>query len=410
MKVTVNLSENTGRPASPPAPTPSLSAGATVRRHAVLALLTTAVAAVAAVAAGTVAAGDASSRPPLPIDPMCRYDCGWYLSIADQGYTWSATTQSPVPFFPTFPMLIRAGSALGVPPVAVAHVIAFAAGLAAVLLFWRWAHERLDPPTAAAAVSALLVYPYAIYLYGAIYADALFLASTLAAFLCVERRWWWAAAAFGAVATATRPLGVGVVVGLTVRMLELRAQDGSGAERVGWRELLRAVPGRPWHRYAVLLSGLGLLGYAAFLGAAFGEPLAFVKAESAPGWDQGVGVKVWLKASFLVGLMQGRPETAVLLPQAFVVLVTLLMLPVVWRRLGWGYTAYTAVLVSLPLLGSKDFMGSGRYLINAFPVFAAVGVVISQWCSPSVRRVLAGLSLAGGLTAAYLFGKGVLIA
>jgi hypothetical protein len=45
----------------------------------------------------------------------------------------------------------------------------------------------------------------------------------------------------------------------------------------------------------------------------------------------------------------------------------------VWLRFGWGYTAYTVVVLLIPLLGTKDFMGTGRYVLVAFPVMAAAG-------------------------------------
>ena len=45
----------------------------------------------------------------------------------------------------------------------------------------------------------------------------------------------------------------------------------------------------------------------------------------------------------------------------------------VWQRFGWGYAAYTAVVLLIPILGTKDFMGTGRYVLAAFPVMAAAG-------------------------------------
>ena len=44
-----------------------------------------------------------------------------------------------------------------------------------------------------------------------------------------------------------------------------------------------------------------------------------------------------------------------------------------WRRFGWGYAAYAAVVIAIPIIGTKDFMGTGRYVLAAFPVIAAAG-------------------------------------
>ena len=341
-------------------------------------------------------------------DPWCRYDCGWYVGIAENGYWWDPHAQSPVAFFPLFPLVVRALSAIG-DPLWMAQALALAAGLASVLAFGGWVRARLSPPAATAAIAALLVYPYSVYLFGGLYSDALFLALAIGAFRALEGRHWWWAGALGAAATATRPLGLALVFGLIVRTLELTAAPTAGARhRLG--ELVRAVWGPPWRRYAVLLSALGLIGYGGFLWVAFGDPLAFVHTQSSPGWDQGSGPRVWAKVGFWGSLVKGLPVAWLLLPQAVGCLGAVLVLPLLRRRLGWGYAAYTAALVALPLVGTKDFMGAGRYLLNAFPVFAAVGVLLGEHPSPAVRRAVLSISAVALLGAAYLFGRGVQIA
>ncbi len=366
---------------------------------------------VAATTTVVVIGSTASSRdltPPEARDPWCRYDCGWYLGIADGGYWWSPTAQSPVPFFPLFPLLVRALSVLG-DTLWSAQALALASGLASVLAFAGWVRDRLPGPAGTAAVAALLVYPYSVYLFGGVYADALFLALTIGAFRAVEGRLWWWAGLLGAAATATRPFGAAVVIGLVVRTLELTSTPTSGpSHRV--RDLLAALWGRPWRRYAVLLSVLGLVGYAAYLGLAFGDPLAFFHAESAPGWDQGSGPRVWAKVPFWGSLLKGQPIAVILLPQAVACLGAALLIPLIKRRLGWGYAAYTAVLIAMPILGTKDFMGAGRYLLNAFPVFAGFGILLAESASPTVRRAVLSISAVALLGAAYLFGRGVEIA
>ncbi len=51
----------------------------------------------------------------------------------------------------------------------------------------------------------------------------------------------------------------------------------------------------------------------------------------------------------------------------------MLLLRRVHRRFGWGYLAYAAVVLAIPIIGTKDFMGTGRYVLVAFPVMAAAG-------------------------------------
>lgn len=72
------------------------------------------------------------------------------------------------------------------------------------------------------ALALFLLYPYAFYLYGAVYADALFVLAALGALLLLEADHVWLAGLAGAVATAARPVALVVVVGLAVRALERR--------------------------------------------------------------------------------------------------------------------------------------------------------------------------------------------
>lgn len=346
--------------------------------------------------------------PPAPgtlgwLDAWVRYDSGWYRQIAEHGYFYRPGEQSSVAFFPSYPLLMRAG-ALVTGDVLVAGVaVTVLSGLVAVLLFARWCSARMTREAALTAVAVLLLYPYAFYLYGAVYADALFLASTLGAFVLLEEGHAWLAGAVGALATAARPVGVAVLVGLAVRVVELAAQRAGTPPGGAWR----AVRCLQWRDAGVVLAGGGLAGYGAFLWVRFGSPLAFVAAESAPGWDQGFGPRTWFKVSFFGQLLKGDPVNSprLVLP-ALVSLGMLLLLPRVRRRFGWGYAAFTALVVAIPVLGTKDFMGSGRYLLVAFPAFAVAAELLAGARRPWLRPVSLGASGVLLLALAFVYGTG----
>ena len=46
--------------------------------------------------------------------------------------------------------------------------------------------------------------------------------------------------------------------------------------------------------------------------------------------------------------------------QALAGLGAVLLLGRVWRRFGWGYTVYCVIVLVIPIVGTKDFMGLGR--------------------------------------------------
>jgi hypothetical protein len=235
------------------------------------------------------------------------------------------------------------------------------------------------------AVAVLLLYPYAWYLYGAVYSDALFLALALGAFLLVDSDHPVLAGLVGAMATATRLVGVAVAIGLVVRILER-----PGPRRAG--------------DAGVLQSGLGLVGWAGYLWHRFGDPLLFSKVEAY--WDQPPGPSTWFKLTFVKYLVRGSDRVYAwgTLAQALLALSALVAVPWVVRRFGRGYGAYVAVGILLPVIGSKDFQGLGRYLLMVFPVFALVGEAMAV--RPGVRRIVlpaAAVALVG-MTASFAHG------
>lgn len=351
------------------------------------------------------------------VDGWFRFDSGWYWSIVSDGYGYRPGEQSSIAFFPVFPLLARAVAWL-VPGVdtpsqvqVVGHVLGLGTGLAAVLLLGRWLWQRLPRRSAVLGVVVVLAYPYTLFLHGPMYADGTFLVLAILAFGLLERRWYLAAGLVGALAVASRPFGVAVAVGLVVRAFELLAEDaardtGADVTRVGWRSVLDAWRRlRPRHA-GVLVAGLGLVGWMVYLGVAFGDPLAFVKVESAPGWDQGVGPRTWFKVELFRALAAGHWRMGVNLGlQALACLLVVLLLPRVVRRFGWGYAAYTLVVIAIPILGTKDFMGAGRYALAAFPAMGAAGDWLAErpaW----VTRVAVALMAVVMVVLTWYFASG----
>lgn len=350
------------------------------------------------------------------LDAWIRYDAGWYTHIAAYGYEYLPGQQSSVAFFPAYPLAVRGISAVTGHLNWIGPLVTMTSGLTAVVLIRQWCLQWLSPRAVTITLAAVLLYPYAVFIYGAMYADALFLVSAVGAFVCVERRWYAVAGLLGAVATAGRPVGVAVAVGLVVRVIEHLAQDRAattsrpGDAPVPLRALISAIRDTRLRHAGVALSALGLVGWMGYLWASFGDPLAFVAVESAPGWNQGVGPRTWFKVAYLSHLLRGPWELKVILTaQAFVVLMAVFLLRRVWRRFGWGYLAYCGVVLAIPLVGTKDFLGCGRYVLAAFPVFAAYGAMLADHRRQWVVPVALGIQGVGLAVACYFYGSGALI-
>jgi len=376
-----------------------------------------------------------------------RFDGGWYRLIARDGYFYAGPDQqSAVAYFPAYPLAMRAVHLVVRDYPLSGIIVTFLSGMGVAVLFYRWCVSRLGVATARLALLVLLVYPYAWYLFGAVYADALFLVAVLGAFTLVEKGHPVLAGIVGMVATAARPVGIALLVGLIALVLEQR-----GAIRIPAVDRIRANGWRHWRDplpvavatgnaggpaapdtgrrvlgvvvdlrrlrpvdtgVVIALAGLG--AWCAYLWTRWGDPFLFAAVQKAPGWDQGSGPRTWFKITFLQRLrhlpywlsdsLHGttvhnpRPwtesaETLGLLLQGLLVLAAIVLVPLVLRRLGWAYALYVLGVILIPLFGSKDFQGAGRYLLAAFPCFAVVGAALAH--RPRLRA--GWLVVSGGL-------------
>lgn len=348
---------------------------------------------------------------PALLNVWTRFDAAWYQSIVTNGYFYRPTQESSIVFFPAYPLALKPFVALGINPYLAGFFVTLVASSVAIVAFMGWQRDYRYAPGVAAptqraivvATLAWLVYPYAYYLYGSLYSDALFVAVAIGAFWLLERGHPLAAGIVGIVATAGRPFGWAVTVGLAVRVVERRWFEAHG-ERLTLADVVhrpRAVVGcvTPVD-LTVGVSGLGVLAWLSYLWIRFGSPWVFIRGEDA--WGQGAGGSVLLKSLFWDSVLHNwstSPLGVVTLIAQAIIGIGLLTVGtwVAVRRFGPGIALYVLFTILPPVLFSKDFQGIGRYALSAFPVFAVLGTRLS----PHLR--IARLGLAGSaLTMVFL--------
>jgi Mannosyltransferase (PIG-V) len=321
-----------------------------------------------------------------------QWDAEWFLLISRNGYD-----EVSAAFFPLYPALV---SLLGSSLVWGTLLSLVAAGLGAWCIS-EIAREKLGAEGARDTVLILALFPTA-FVFTAVYSDGLFLLLSAASFLAAERSRPWLAGVAGALAVATRSMGLALLPALAY-LLWPRS----------WRESWRLAP--------LLLLPAALGAYALYLDREVGDAFAFTNAQSS-GWDRELATLgplggAWM--AFQAGghgaleLLRDLPRTGVDGPgytQALQVsfwnaVHLLLLVPVVfltwvaWRRLGraLGLYALTTLIVILSV-PSEGFplVSMPRFLLTDFPVLIAMAAVIQG--SPRLRTgVLIGL---GALSAA----------
>jgi hypothetical protein len=263
------------------------------------------------------------------------------------------------------------------------------------------------------AVLLLLLYPFAFYLMGAVYGDAMFLFAALGAFVALETDHPVVAGLAGALATATRPVGVAVVLGLWILVLERRGVLAAlrAGHPQGWAQAWADVRGRFAPADAgLLLVPAGLVSFCAFLWIRFGRPFAFMDTAGARGWDQPPGFHTWFKVHWVKAMWHGPWTTGHfghLALNALATVVVAAFIPLVFRRMGVGYGVFVVVAVVLTAVSTKDFVGMGRYTLAAFPCFAVAAEVLYR--RPRLMWATLAVSAFGLAMLTELHARGTLV-
>jgi hypothetical protein len=219
---------------------------------------------VSAVTERTASVGSPGPAVHGPASGLLNWDAAHYLSIAEHGYQSVVDT----PFFPLQPLLARPlAGLLGFPNATIAvSWIAFGFAVWGIIDV----ATRLTSRRGAIAAALLFAWnPVSVFLVAG-YASSLLVALTIWSLrFCLERR-WWAAAVLAAGAGAVAPQGAisGVVVVVAIFL----------GER-GKRRIALAV----WWG---VVSELGIIGYALYNRARFGNALEFEKSGATYWHDQ----------------------------------------------------------------------------------------------------------------------------
>jgi Mannosyltransferase (PIG-V) len=335
-----------------------------------------------------------SSRDLLDNLPA-RWDALWYRKIAQFGYSWNGNphVQQNVVFFPALPVLMfTVGLFLDRQYVLAALLVNMAAFTGALVYLFRLARDELGYSTdrSTGAVWLLAAYPFAAY-FSAAYTEGLYLLACVGAFFHLSRRQGWRAAGWGVLAGLCRPNGVLLGAALFVFVC-WRA----------WRERRLAVP----ELVAVVAPAIGLGLYCAYLWFAVGDPLAWLKGQTAWGriyrglWPgvRGLVVNRWvsLANNGPAGYVFDRPTD---LMNSLGGLFGLALIVPVTIRLGPAYGVFV-VLNLLPPLLMGGTLSIGRMSAVLFPLFLWLGAAVP---APHRPAWLTSFAVLQGLVAALFF-------
>lgn len=326
-----------------------------------------------------------------------RWDTGWYVGIAAEGYRWQpemVDMQQNIAFFPAYPMLMRYGAMfLGRQFMWTGVLIAWVSFFWALVYLYRFTRERFGDDSARGTLALLATYPFALF-FSTAYTEALFLLCIVAACYHFERDELWKASVWGLLAGLSRPNGC--LLSVVLALLAVRPLWPFTADKLSaaWRSLSRRLA-------AASLPGIGMLIYSTYIYTLTGFPLQWAAQNAAwgrvyQGFDALVADPTLLNSEMLYAFAAERAVDTLQL--AAVVFVFVAVWPV-FRRLGLPYAVLLLINVVPPLL-MGGLLSMGRVTSVLFPAFVWLGTSVK----PEHRAAwMIGFAMVQALCAALFF-------
>ncbi|HEY4928657.1 MAG TPA: hypothetical protein VIH95_05860 [Acidimicrobiales bacterium] len=305
-----------------------------------------------------VAVADLSTHNSVVFD-LTRWDGAWFLRAVHDGYpshlpmSHGHVVANPIAFFPLFPLVVRAGAAVGLHAGVAALVLSGVTGFTAVWAVGLVARRLAGDSAGARAALLFAVFP-GTFVFSFAYSEGIVVTCVAFGLLALLDRRWWLAGVLGAVATAASPVALAFVVSCAWAAAASIRRDR-----------------RPGPLLAPLLAPLGFVAYMAYLRLHTGQLNAWRLTERG-GWKSYPSLAYPFQ---IVWKFVSNPLSPTLTGQILVAGTVAAVIGVVLMIREhqpapvflYGLCAVGSAAVSLPV-GLRP-----RFLMLAFPLVIAAG-------------------------------------
>lgn len=335
-------------------------------------------------------------------DALCRWDCSWYVRMADTGYDIfpvpNRTNAGNWAFFPFYPMLVGAVTKLvPLPIIVTASLISILTAYAAIVVAWPLLGRSKKAYTLYAAF--MLSGPVSIY-FTTFFTEVMFVLLTTLVFRFLGRSNYLGAAGATALLSATRIVGVFAALSIGVQaLLDYRRNTGS------WRGVIPGLLGQPRLVLAIFIAPLGLFVYMAFLHYWMGDGLAFSHVQRA--WGRQIASPFFY---LWRGLNAWPTDTGGLSPSQVLALAAcagiVLTAVLAWRR-QWPAALFALLCVFIPLAAGLASML--RFMSGMAPLTITLMTLLGRHRPIFVLSLLTLLAGSWFATLAWLGGNVALV-
>lgn len=309
----------------------------------------------------------------LWLDIWGVWDTGWYMGIAENGYSATASTQPDIvsqanyAFFPLYPMLMKILGAVVGDPFLAGIIISNIALLAGCFYLYKLALMDSDEPTALDSVKYLLVFPTA-FIFSSVFTESLFLALLVSSFYYARKGNWLAAGILGFFGALTRSLGVIIIIPLAYEYLRMN----------------KTIRRDFCFLFLIPLGTAVFAGYNYFL---TGDFLAFAHVQAAWGHRFFNPLRVLWDGLFSTKLFNARIYAIFTAGYTTVILALFIIFS---RRIRFAYWMIGIFLVLIPLCSGLQSLP--RYILIIFPLYILMARISrNDYINQAITIILAVL-------------------
>lgn len=313
-----------------------------------------------------------------------------FIKIATVGYTGTNFA-----YFPLYPILINLiGKFTYLTPIMSGISISVISTLLAVYFLLKLA--KMDKLPALESTILILFFPFSFIL-NSVYADALFLFLTTAAFYFARKKEWFLSGCFALLASFTRFAGLALFPAL---IIEWWTQSGYQTINLNnLRKLIRSG------LLAPLLNLSGFVFYTLILQFKYGNWLLFQTSLKA--WKQEkIVFTLQVVYRYLKIFVSVSPHLLVywVAVMEFVSFFLYFILGLyVYKNIRKSYGVFMMVLLVLVSF-TGTFAGTPRYLVHLFPAYFGLSLLLNR--HPKYRFIYYPLSIILGIVLTALFVRG----
>ncbi|MEK7110982.1 MAG: mannosyltransferase family protein [Patescibacteria group bacterium] len=315
------------------------------------------------------------------------FDGVHYLTISESGYVADFTQA----FFPFFPWVIGIFSKyLSLNSLYSALLVGNLSLLVVTCLFWLLLRIDFKAGQSRQIILSLLFFPTAFF-FGAVYGESFFLSLVFGSFLAARKKKWLLAGVIGAMATATRFVGIFLIPALVVEYWLQLKESGKSIKSGKFSAVIPVL--------SICIVSFGLIAYMVYSQQHFNDALKFIHSQPAFGASRSDKIILlyqvfWRYAKMAVtvdffSLLYYRISMEVLSAVIFLILGL-----ISFKNTRLSYAIFGFLSFLAPTL-TGTFSSMPRYILVMFPVFIMIGSWLNgenhkfrRWIYYSVSTVL----------------------